>query len=513
MAWELLRRGFSAADGEAGLVLVHEPIEPFYENIKILVQLQVEDGLAHARGEGIGLGGPVGSLDIRLDPGRDFVEDQQIGRFEYHDELVAAVAGDKVGLAHGGVEDVGHLDKGLVADAVAALVVDLLEIVEVEHDAGEGPLAASAAEEPGKVFLQARPVEGSRQVVAVDLPVLHVDEGEQHGDDGGGPEEVGAVDEDLEDAADGRHYGVEDQVQEGRARYVLVALDEQPGGQEAHDGHEEVEERIHRPAVVDVSFVQIEKETLERAHRGEDDAHEGEGDGGPEKRREEERFRRRGEMVDVDEVDPHRDQDEGEEDRVDEVAGDPARGSGQPVDDPCRAFADDDEPDADNQEEKELGIDQAVVAVPHDDRAADDREDGEREEVYFYPQKGFDRHLLLSGPLKHGMNERGKDYSTKGVGDCKARCYGGGGHDRGHAELRHLHGVALEGGEHGEVHAAAGDEGDDAGDHVDGGRPGPAPTDDFAVEAGRQGGHESGERGGCGRLHRQEGGPADGGPR
>ena len=53
------------------------------------------------------------------------------------DELVAAEAGDQVAGAHGGAQPVGHLDEQLVAGGVAERVVDDLEVVEVEEEAGQ----------------------------------------------------------------------------------------------------------------------------------------------------------------------------------------------------------------------------------------------------------------------------------------------------------------------------------------------------------------------------------------
>ena len=48
-------------------------------------------------------------------------------------ELVAAEAGDQIGVAHGGLEPLRDLDQQPVAGLVAEAVVDDLEVVEVEE--------------------------------------------------------------------------------------------------------------------------------------------------------------------------------------------------------------------------------------------------------------------------------------------------------------------------------------------------------------------------------------------
>ena len=52
-------------------------------------------------------------------------------------ELVAAEAGDEVGVAHGGLEPLRDLDQQAVAGLVPEAVVDDLEVVEVEEEDGD----------------------------------------------------------------------------------------------------------------------------------------------------------------------------------------------------------------------------------------------------------------------------------------------------------------------------------------------------------------------------------------
>ena len=62
-------------------------------------------------------------------------------------ELLAADAADDVRRADGGAQHVRHLEQQLVADAVAVHVVDLLEVVEVEHHERDGVVLRRRAHE------------------------------------------------------------------------------------------------------------------------------------------------------------------------------------------------------------------------------------------------------------------------------------------------------------------------------------------------------------------------------
>ena len=59
-----------------------------------------------------------------------------VGLGEQHRELVAAEAGEHVGLAQAAAQQLGDAAQELVAGAVAERVVDVLEVVEVEHQDG-----------------------------------------------------------------------------------------------------------------------------------------------------------------------------------------------------------------------------------------------------------------------------------------------------------------------------------------------------------------------------------------
>ena len=83
------------------------------------------------------------------------------------DELVAAEAGDEVARAHGRAQPARDLDEQLVAGRVAEGVVDDLEVVQVEEEAGQ---AAGARPEPlGHVLGEQRAVGQPGQRVVVGL--------------------------------------------------------------------------------------------------------------------------------------------------------------------------------------------------------------------------------------------------------------------------------------------------------------------------------------------------------
>src|SRR5205085_1367456 len=74
-------------------------------------------------------------------------------------ELVAAEAGQGVGLPGAGAEPLGHADEELVSGAVAEAVVDGLEVVEVqEHDADEPARPGLAVEGVVEAILEEGPV-------------------------------------------------------------------------------------------------------------------------------------------------------------------------------------------------------------------------------------------------------------------------------------------------------------------------------------------------------------------
>ena len=76
-----------------------------------------------------------------------------------HDELLAAGAGDHVGVADDAHQQAGDAHEHLVAGVVAVLVVDALEVVEVEDGEAEGGLGAvELAREEAAVVQAGQPV-------------------------------------------------------------------------------------------------------------------------------------------------------------------------------------------------------------------------------------------------------------------------------------------------------------------------------------------------------------------
>jgi hypothetical protein len=74
------------------------------------------------------LGDESGALDTRVN--------------QQHRELLAAEAGDEVVPTQQPGESIGHGDQDMIAGGVAESIVDLLEVIEVEHQAGDGQAIA-----------------------------------------------------------------------------------------------------------------------------------------------------------------------------------------------------------------------------------------------------------------------------------------------------------------------------------------------------------------------------------
>ena len=92
-----------------------------------------------------------------------------VGRLRHpnlHDgELVAAHAGDRVGLAHQRAQPIGDHLQELVAGGMAERVVDVLEVVEVEHVGGDHLAALGAGERVLEPLVQQDAVGQARQRV------------------------------------------------------------------------------------------------------------------------------------------------------------------------------------------------------------------------------------------------------------------------------------------------------------------------------------------------------------
>jgi hypothetical protein len=61
-------------------------------------------------------------------------------------ELVSAVAGGKIGAAYTALDDGRHIPQGIVAFKMAEGIVDLLEVIHVDHDNGVGFFGILAGE-------------------------------------------------------------------------------------------------------------------------------------------------------------------------------------------------------------------------------------------------------------------------------------------------------------------------------------------------------------------------------
>jgi len=106
-------------------------------------------------------------LDAQAQPLGHHAGDVDVRRAHQQGELLAADTGQHVVLAQHLGELAGDLDKHLVAGLVAPGVVDLLEMVDIEH--ADGQRAAAAARErqlAAQLLVEVQAVEGAGEVVA-----------------------------------------------------------------------------------------------------------------------------------------------------------------------------------------------------------------------------------------------------------------------------------------------------------------------------------------------------------
>ena len=83
-------------------------------------------------------------------------------------ELVAAEPRDHVGLPQPPAQSPGHAANQLVAGLVAERIVDLLQVVEVDHEQGSlRPIAPSAPHVRLELALEAAPVQPPREGIVV----------------------------------------------------------------------------------------------------------------------------------------------------------------------------------------------------------------------------------------------------------------------------------------------------------------------------------------------------------
>src|SRR5690606_8250844 len=97
------------------------------------------EGVERVAGDAEAGGGPeVDLLELeRFDRGTELLGDLEravvVGAGQQQEELLAAVAAADVAAAQRGVDRLADAREDVVAGAVAEAVVDLLEVVEIEH--------------------------------------------------------------------------------------------------------------------------------------------------------------------------------------------------------------------------------------------------------------------------------------------------------------------------------------------------------------------------------------------
>ena len=93
-----------------------------------------------------GVGPDADGLELGQSPHdslRDVCRVDRVARGHDHAELLAAQAADDVLGPHAGAQRIGEQAQELVADAVAVHVVDALEVVDVEHQHGNGAMRSA----------------------------------------------------------------------------------------------------------------------------------------------------------------------------------------------------------------------------------------------------------------------------------------------------------------------------------------------------------------------------------
>ena len=151
-----------AGTGRLGVVHGHVGVAQLVERV-LVARLEPGHADGGRHGDGVVLEGDRHRQRV-LDPLGETGHDGDVaGLLGEHDELVAAVAGDEVGVAGGLHEPLGDPLEHDVADPVAEGVVDRLEPVEVDEQQAE-PLARPLGPRRGPVELghQAGPVGEAR---------------------------------------------------------------------------------------------------------------------------------------------------------------------------------------------------------------------------------------------------------------------------------------------------------------------------------------------------------------
>ena len=117
----------------AGLFFLHGPRDFVYEIVHALGRVVAL--AANAGGKLVGIAEGVDFVKARLDARNAHANGHFVGGIDEGDELVAGIANDDSQFAHGPVQDLGHLDKNLVAGEPSIIQVDFFKVVDVDQDA------------------------------------------------------------------------------------------------------------------------------------------------------------------------------------------------------------------------------------------------------------------------------------------------------------------------------------------------------------------------------------------
>ena len=94
------------------------------------------------------------------------------------DELVAAIAGDKIFFAQALPQKLGGFFQQMVSGRVSKAVVNVFEIVDINHDGGE---TVSGSDFVFQMIVQLAPVVEAGQVIGVKFRMLGKHENDQQG--------------------------------------------------------------------------------------------------------------------------------------------------------------------------------------------------------------------------------------------------------------------------------------------------------------------------------------------
>ena len=184
------RRGALAAVLDA----VHGDVGVLPQHVIAAAMIRIEADADRGGGEYFGFV----DEERRLHPLHDEVEKLLdfalvLDRMEQQHEFVAADPRQDVGFAQVEAKPLGHLHQQCVADRVAVIVVDMLEIVDVEKGQREMALRALALQELVDAVFDHAPRRKARQFVIIGRPEQVVFEHLLFGDVGGARDQEIAV--------------------------------------------------------------------------------------------------------------------------------------------------------------------------------------------------------------------------------------------------------------------------------------------------------------------------------